>query len=181
MRYLKKATFPSFMSNDLSPYELLRLERIKANEAKLVELGLGPTSKLLTMKPKPQAPKRRYASSAPKAAPSRRSSRLREISVNVVSGPADEGAESDSSAGEDIDDEGTTVQYDLMPVEPEHLDDSEFLVSETRGFSLSSGAFKDQDCATLVSVVFHLGVHRAPSLEAGTAPRARNRSVQDFP
>ena len=111
--------------NDLSPYELARLERIKRNENRLRELGLvKPTPK---PKPKPQAAvlvrKRKQPSSS---VPTRSSRRLRELKEGKTIIEDDENV--DDTEKNSIVEEDAPVDYNRMPNEPELLDDNEFQV-----------------------------------------------------
>ena len=116
--------------NDLSPYELARLERIKRNENRLKELGLFKQHK---QPPKPKLVKKAAISrkrKQPSSTPTRSSRRLRELK---------EGKEKlenvdDDNTNNDVDAEDTslinedTVDYERMPDAPELLDDEEFQV-----------------------------------------------------
>ena len=115
--------------NDLSPYELARLERIKRNESRLRELGLfkqpNPTPK--TTKPKPATiivRKRKQPSSAP----TRSSRRLRGLKEGK------EKVDYDGDSTKNVDAVDTTLvdedtaDYERLPDEPERLDDEEFQV-----------------------------------------------------
>jgi superfamily II DNA helicase RecQ len=111
--------------NDLSPYELARLERIKRNENRLRELGLvKPTPK---PKLKPQAAalvrKRKQPSSS---VPTRSSRRLRELKEGKTTIEDDENG--DDTEKMSIIEEDTAVDYNRMPDDPERLDDDEFQV-----------------------------------------------------
>ena len=111
--------------NDLSPYELARLERIKRNENRLRELGLvKPTPK---PKPKPQAAalvrKRKQPSSS---VPTRSSRRLRELKEGKTIIEDDENV--DDTENNSLIEEDASVDYNRMPDEPERLDDDEFQV-----------------------------------------------------
>lgn len=116
--------------NDLSPYELARLERIKRNEERLYSLGLlGKTSSL---KPKPPLPKNTKNASGKKrrskspTPPTRSSKRLRVLNKKEVEKSA---VLADSYAEEgraEVAEEKPS--YDTMPNEPESLDDNEFQV-----------------------------------------------------
>ena len=117
--------------NDLSPYELARLERIKRNEQRLKELGLFKQSKQLPKKPnlvKKAANLRKRKQ--PSSAPTRSSRRLRELkedkekieNVDDDSTNNVDDAEDTSIINED------TVDYERMPDAPELLDDEEFQV-----------------------------------------------------
>ena len=117
--------------NDLSPYELARLERIKRNENRLKELGL---FKQYKQPPKPKLVKkasilrkRKQTSSAP----TRSSRRLRELKEgkeklenvdNDSTNSVDDAEGNNSLINED------TVDYERMPDAPELLDDEEFQV-----------------------------------------------------
>lgn len=112
--------------NDLSPYELARLERIKRNENRLKELGLvKPTTKPKPKpKPKPAAAVVRKRKQPP-SAPTRSSRRIRELKEE----DNETVEENEVVDGEDtnlIDDD--TVDYERMPDDPERLDDDEFQV-----------------------------------------------------
>ena len=112
--------------NDLSPYELARLERIKRNENRLRELGLvKPTPK--PKKPKPQAAalvrKRKQPSSS---VPTRSSRRLRELKEEKTI--IEDGENGDDTENNSLIEEDASVDYNRMPDEPERLDDDEFQV-----------------------------------------------------
>lgn len=120
-------------NNDLSPYELARLERIKRNEQRLLDLGL-------IVKPKPpkvvtprekkvnKAPRKRRERSA--AVPTRSSKRLKQLNEGKK---FEEDANVDAifSGEEDDDVESAPIEkvnYESMPNEPDNLDDDEFQV-----------------------------------------------------
>lgn len=116
--------------NDLSPYELLRLRRIKENAAKLAELGLAPLVAAISAR-KPQhlqsssAPKKRQkVRSEVRSKPTRQSSRIR------GSSSSNQTEEEDVPKEEDGDDHDQ-VDYDAFPVDPIQLDDDEFLVTNS--------------------------------------------------
>eukprot|EP00985_Skeletonema_marinoi_P012982 scaffold6380_cov127-Skeletonema_marinoi.AAC.4 len=112
--------------NDLSPYEMARLERIKRNESRLRELGLvKPKPK---PKPKPAAIVRKRKQ--PSSAPTRSSRRLRELKEGK-----EQLVEENDDSTNNVDAADTTlidqitVDYERMPDEPERLDDEEFQVT----------------------------------------------------
>ncbi len=116
--------------NDLSPYELARLERIKRNENRLKELGLFKPNPKPKTKPKPAATTVRKRKQQPSSAPTRSSRRLRALKEG------NEKIENDDDSINNVDAEDTatvlvdedTVDYERMPDEPERLDDEEFQV-----------------------------------------------------
>jgi len=129
--------------SDLSPYERLRLQRIKENAAMMASLGLGPLAPKLqppvspgkrdrqeaAVAAKHAAAKRRREKQAP-TAPSRRSSRVRAMGAHAGSA---EDLTGEISGGEDDEvdeeDEGTSqIDYEQFPIEAEQLDDDEFQV-----------------------------------------------------
>lgn len=113
--------------NDLSPYELARLERIKRNEARLRELGLFKQPKT-TPKPKPVTTKIVRKRKQPSSAPTRSSRRLQKLKEGKEKMEND----GDSTNNDDAEDttlvDEDTVDYERMPDEPERLDDEEFQV-----------------------------------------------------
>lgn len=123
-------------SNDLSPYELARLERIKRNEDRLRSLGLLRTAAIQPSaenktKKKRTAPQRRERTPA---VPTRSSKRLRALKDSKLD-DEEIGEEDDAINGGDAEDEasdaGGEVNYNIMPQETDHLDDSEFQVYVT--------------------------------------------------
>ena len=127
-------TFTNFImssneNNDLSPYELARLERIKRNEDRLRSLGLidNPALKKPTITPAKSKKVKKKRVKQTKSVPTRSSKRLKQLE--------DEG----DTIGEEEDDEGATpitpdvddIKVDYLnstPKEPEQLDDHEFQV-----------------------------------------------------
>jgi len=128
--------------SDLSPYERLRLQRIKENAAMMASLGLGPLAPKLqppvspgkrarqeaAMAAKQAAAKRRREKQAP-TAPSRRSSRVKAMGSHPGSAEDLTGEVSDGEDKEaEEDDDTTKVDYEQFPIEAEQLDDDEFQV-----------------------------------------------------
>lgn len=111
--------------NDLSPYELARLERIKRNENRLRELGLfKPTPK---PKPKPQAAPVRKRKQPSSSVPTRSSRRLRELKEGKTTIEDDENGD-DTEKMSIIEEDTAALDYNRMPDDPERLDDHEFQV-----------------------------------------------------
>ncbi|KAL7530399.1 hypothetical protein ACHAXR_003474 [Thalassiosira sp. AJA248-18] len=117
-------------SNDLSPYELARLVRIKRNEERLRSLGLIGNSVLKPVKPIKKAKnaprKRRNQTPASGIRSSKRLKNLKEGKKIV-----EDAKDSESSGGEEdvaISTPEEKVNYSAMPKEPDQLDDSEFQV-----------------------------------------------------
>mmetsp|Transcript_25200 Transcript_25200/g.53132 ORF Transcript_25200/g.53132 Transcript_25200/m.53132 type:complete len:264 (+) Transcript_25200:65-856(+) len=142
-------------NNDLSPYELARLERIRRNEERLRSLGLfengGKSSFFSTTQThhlskvssakgkceKSSRPKRKQIYSVP----TRSSRRLKEAKERkdgqeYATSQGESNVERDAITSEDGTPEPTNdnsdqekeVKYDCMPKEPEDLDDEEFQV-----------------------------------------------------
>jgi hypothetical protein len=112
--------------NDLSPYELARLERIKRNENRLKELGLVKPTKAKP-KPKPAAIVRKRKQ--PSSVPTRSSRRLRELKEGkeIVEEKGDS-KNNNVDVGDAILIDEDTIDYKRIPDEPERLDDDEFQV-----------------------------------------------------
>ena len=121
-------------NNDLSPYELARLERIKRNEEKLRSLGLFKVQpKVVTPSEKvKKAPRKRRSQTI--AVGKRSSKRLKALKEGIKAEVDAKGlAESESSGEEDaassaVPEEEVGVNYCVMPNEPDQLDDHEFQV-----------------------------------------------------
>jgi hypothetical protein len=130
---LERGTAHSFImasdaANDLSPYELARLERIRRNEDRLRGLGLigfksehEVTSSVGREKKVQRVKKEKRASIA-----TRSSKRLRELG-DGKRGSHEEVAEDDAPGREEMTLKDK-VNYVLMPQETEELDDHEFQV-----------------------------------------------------
>ena len=139
--------------HDLSPYELLRLEKIRRNQAKLEALGLGGgsigtlagvASKKKKISKQKQQQKKRSRTNARRQQqpPTRSSKRLRDVKERQSSSPtsvlsnADDdvvkGEETDQQREADKDDNGDggpqVIDYDCLPQDPDQLDDDEFQV-----------------------------------------------------
>ena len=125
-------------NHDLSPYEIARLERIQRNEDRLRSLGLIGNPALKP--PKVTPPKKvKKAERGPRkkkrepSAPTRSSKRLKSLKDGIKQDDIDVKDSSDSG-GEDVtiapeeEEEEMEVNYDVMPKEPEQLDDDEFQV-----------------------------------------------------
>ena len=119
--------------SDLSPYELQRLENIKRNNAALAALGLtgpicaqsgGPPPKKKAKKKKKPKPQERRSPERP----TRTSARLRGASAPKYDGEKVIGLDDGDAVGTDEEDEEPAIDYEQMPVEPQHLDDAEFEV-----------------------------------------------------
>ena len=134
--------------HDLSPYELLRLEKIRRNQAKLEALGLGggsigtltgvaPKKKKINSKQQ-QRKRSRTNARRQQQPPTRSSKRLRDMkerqqsSPNSVSSNTNDvvkGEEEPTHEADDDDNGGPQViDYDCLPQEPDQLDDNEFQV-----------------------------------------------------
>ncbi|KAL7550174.1 hypothetical protein ACHAWF_017053 [Thalassiosira exigua] len=133
--FLRSITPPPMSeTNDLSPYELARLERIKRNQERLRSLGLlgnnaiRPALVTPHKTTKKKAPRKRKRTTSP--LPTRSSKRLRELAKGKPkveddssdSGGGDEAAQSTPARPEDA------ADYDALPQEPDQLDDDEFQV-----------------------------------------------------
>ena len=119
--------------SDLSPYELQRLENIKRNNAALAALGLtgpicaqsgGPPPKKKAKKKKKPKPQERRSPERP----TRTSARLRGATAPKYDGEKVIGLDDGDAVGTDEEDEEPAIDYEQMPVEPQHLDDAEFEV-----------------------------------------------------
>ena len=120
--------------SDLSPYELQRLENIKRNNAALAALGLTgpicaqsggpPPKKKAKKKKKKKKPQERRSPERP----TRASARLRGASAPNYDGEKVIGLDDGDAVGTDEEDEEPAIDYEQMPVEPQHLDDAEFEV-----------------------------------------------------
>ena len=136
--------------HDLSPYELLRLEKIRRNQAKLEALGLGGGSigTLAGVAPKKKKfnnnnnnnkqQKKRSRTNARRRQqqpPTRSSKRLRDMKERQSSS-ADQIVKEDAAheVDDDNDDDANggpqvaCIDYDYLPQEPDQLDDDEFQV-----------------------------------------------------
>ena len=140
--------------HDLSPYELLRLEKIRRNQAKLEALGLGggPIGTLAGVAPRKKnssSNQKRKKRSRPnnaavdgRARPTRSSKRLRgikekqssptSVSSDVnVSNAADDASDKDGDNVLEADEDNgrpQVIDYNHLPQEPDQLDDDEFQV-----------------------------------------------------
>ena len=116
--------------NDLSPYELERLKRINRNEERLRSLSLfniipkKPVSRPYERKKKKAVPKIRKGNPS---APTRSSKRLRNLKEGVKIKEQDLVDDTPSSEEVLIIPE-QTVDYDMMPQQPDELDDQEFQI-----------------------------------------------------
>lgn len=138
-------------AHDLSPYELLRLEKIRRNQAKLEALGLGGGSigTLAGVAPKKkkvgnkQQKKRSRSTNADRRRqqPTRSSKRLRDIKethssptsvssdVHAAAAAGDINTRTTDNVAKEEEDGGPQViDYDYLPKEPDELDDDEFQV-----------------------------------------------------
>jgi hypothetical protein len=118
------------MANDLSAYELARLERIKRNESRLRDLGLIRDRPEIKRPVVDDAPKKVVAKRKQKLSVATRSSkRLQGLTKDEnISHLEDEVLEvEDNFANEDVVVEGE-VNYATMPQKPEELDDNEFQI-----------------------------------------------------
>ena len=112
-------------TNDLSPYELARLQRIQRNEARLRSLGLlKPKQAVKRVTP----PKRSKRETKEPSVPTRSSKRLRALKDQqpAVDAPLPAGESNDGIDAEE--DPPSEVDYNRMPQDPEQLDDEEFQV-----------------------------------------------------
>ena len=133
-------------TSDLSDYERLRLENIKRNQAQLAALGLlGSIGSLSGAAPAAKkkrkstpadaeakaAAKRRRAEAAKAREPerpTRSSGRLRGAKAPDYGAERLLGTDDGEHGDEDEDDAEQAIDYTMMPIEPEHLDDPEFEV-----------------------------------------------------
>lgn len=124
-------------SNDLSPYEIARLERIQRNEDRLISLGLidNPAlkkKKLPTVTPNKIARKKKKKRDATTPSVGTRSSkRLKGIKVNQAECIVDDNDGTTligSPEAEDDESNDIKVDYQCMPKDPDQLDDDEFQV-----------------------------------------------------
>lgn len=119
-------------NNDLSPYELARLQRIKRNQERLRSLGL-LGSNALKSPPKPNkkatATKRKTISRRQHTAPTRSSKRLKALKDGGGEIIADVADKTETlAAGIEGNEAEDKVNYRCMPEEPDELDDNEFQV-----------------------------------------------------
>jgi len=131
--------------HDLSPYELLRLEKIRRNQARLEALGLGggsigtlagvaPKKKKDSKQQKKKRSRSTNADRRRRQQPTRSSKRLRDMkethssSPTSVSSNVDAAGETDNDVKEEEDDGPQVIDYDYLPKEPDELDDDEFQV-----------------------------------------------------
>ena len=116
--------------SDLSEYEKRRLENIRRNEARLIALGLsGPISKQLNL---PQnKPKTTQKSAAVNSSDVRKRKRAPTKNVRVTrSSRRLQQQRQDEQIADAVDssEDDDSIDYESMPVEPQHLDDDEFEV-----------------------------------------------------
>lgn len=123
--------------HDLSPYELLRLEKIRRNNARLKALGLGCGRTLISPTPKKKIdakkrPRNKEESSvAIRKQPTRSSKRLRgeKADDNEIIDDADTTNNSNVINNKnDSEEESEAVDYKRLAKEPHELDDFEFQV-----------------------------------------------------
>ena len=122
-------------NHDLSPYEIARLERIQRNEDRLRSLGLigNPALKPPKVTP-PKAERGPRKKKHEPSVPTRSSKRLKLLKDGMkqddidVKDSSDSGGEDVTIAPEEEEEEEIEVNYDVMPKEPEQLDDDEFQV-----------------------------------------------------
>ena len=120
-------TMSSNENNDLSPYELARLERIKRNEDRLRGLGLidNPALKKPKVTPAKKVQKKRVTRTT--SVPTRSSKRLKQLEGYGNNSIGEEDDEDATPITPDVDD--IKVDYlNSTPKEPEQLDDHEFQV-----------------------------------------------------
>ena len=118
-------------NNDLSPYELARLERIKRNEDRLRSLGLigNPALKKPTITPAKRKKVQKKRVKQTPSVPTRSSKRLKQMEDGVKHEGDTIGEEDDDIpiTPDNVDD--IKVDYlNSTPKEPEQLDDHEFQV-----------------------------------------------------
>jgi len=116
-------------NNDLSPYELARLERIKRNEDRLRSLGLidNPALKKPTITPAKRKTVQKKKVKRTPSVPTRSSKRLKQMEDGNNSIGEEEDDEDATPITPDVDD--IKVDYlNSTPKEPEQLDDHEFQV-----------------------------------------------------
>ena len=115
----------SYKNNDLSPYEIARLERIQRNEDRLRSLGLIGNP---TLKPPKVTPPKKVKAKREKRKPSvptRSSKRLKLLKDGMKQDDIDSKDSSDSSeedvtiTPEEEAEDDMEVNYDVMPKEPE--------------------------------------------------------------
>lgn len=132
---------PGQHDNDLSPYELLRLEKIRRNQARLKSLGLGVgiiKSTYVTTSSVVPTPKKRLIKDRHRQQPTRSSKRLKEKQENnsttttttdltpaEISNQILVEDDVDNNVEEDIEIDYSDKQF---PKEPLYLDDDEFQV-----------------------------------------------------
>lgn len=123
--------------HDLSPYELLRLKKIRRNAARMEALGLGSSIAVIAgAKPKAKVQQRKKrqrskeATDRPKSNPTRFSKRLRDQKEkDTTSGSAVHDRTSRHDTIDDIEEAAPyVIDYTHLPQEPEQLDDDEFQV-----------------------------------------------------
>ena len=136
-------------SHDLSPYEILRLEKIRRNQAKLEALGLGggsigtlagvaPKKKKINSKQQQRKRSRTNARRQQQQPPTRSSKRLRDMkerqqsSPNSVSSNTNDVVKGEEEPTHEADDDENggpqVIDCDCLPQEPDQLDDDEFQV-----------------------------------------------------
>ena len=154
----KDSNIPTQQTSDLSAYELLRLEKIRRNEARLEALGLGSSSffgssisggaknsdevSSTKKKRRPSANNhktdRRRQQQRPKTLPTRSSKRLKgqkapEVDENAMNF-CDDDNDDDGDANDAVDEEEENkdvpyvICYTHLPKDPDQLDDDEFQV-----------------------------------------------------
>ena len=120
--------------HDLSPYELLRLEKIRRNNARLQALGLGVSIAVAAgankepKKAAAPAKKKRPRPTDRSNVPRRSSKRLRDKKENptIDESTAADGSDNDRAHANDA--PPPAIDYSYLPQEPDQLDDDEFQV-----------------------------------------------------
>ena len=135
--------------HDLSPYELLRLEKIRRNQARLEALGLGggsigtlagvaPKKKKDSKQQKKKRSRSTNADRRRRQQPTRSSKRLRDMKETHSSSPKSVSSNVDAAGDNNTTDNNVAkeedgglpqvIDYDYLPKEPDELDDDEFQV-----------------------------------------------------
>lgn len=178
------------MSDDehvLSPYEHLRLDRIRSNAARLAELGLDCSIAALTgrKKPKNEAQRTRKRPRLPKEkrAPTRCSKRLRKLEADSSVSSREEIGPSHAEP-QDAEEDGNKMDYARWPQEPEQLDDDEFEVFVSvrkwrlqRKNELEVEAYKICQNRTICELIRR--VRNGPSWGASRGPDGKARGDDD--
>mmetsp|Transcript_14024 Transcript_14024/g.30463 ORF Transcript_14024/g.30463 Transcript_14024/m.30463 type:complete len:238 (-) Transcript_14024:70-783(-) len=121
--------------HDLSPYELLRLEKIRRNNARLEALGLGVTIAVAAgankepKKAAAPAKKRKHPRPTDRSnVPRRSSKRLKDKKGNPTADASSVAGGNDGDRADADDAPPVAIDYSYLPQEPDQLDDDEFQV-----------------------------------------------------